>query len=452
MDPTNNGMGSIKTFVFLDIESTHLESLDRPKMMEICLVAVHRSELLETFRRHQTTTPLKEIQQPRVLTPRVVDTLSFCMDPGKAVSPVAFQMTGLDNLNLSESCKLRFGETDATMLQLFLARQQEPVCLLAHNGFKFDFPLIKTELDNINSDLSSNIVCGDTLCAFREMDGHKPTTPLIAGERKRIATASPNVLLDKGNDESIRPSVARSLFAPGYEFEKDDKSLAKMLSLTQSQGSHEEGTLHHSLNPSPPGGLSFCHLAHRYVNGRHRGGNYCTESRHAGHVSMDICQAETAEPLDANISSETSSYSPSLASLAVNRDECGNINNPSPLRTETPSNMSYSLGEIYRRTFKKYPTEAHQAMNDVMALIAVFIPRAKSLIHYFDLKAVPFEKVVPYYTSTPSRKRDRTLVSFKENQHGSGSARKAQSNDTPPPYRQWKKRRTMKILNGHEHN
>ncbi|KAJ8038538.1 Three prime repair exonuclease 2 [Holothuria leucospilota] len=393
MEPGSE-LGSIKTFVFLDIESTHLESLDRPKMMELCLVAVHRSELLESFHKHKTTTPLKEIHQLRIPTARVVDSLTLCMDPGKAVSPVSFQITGLDNLNLSESGKPRFGETEARILKLFLARQEEPVCLLAHNGFKFDFPLIKTELENINSSLSSTIVCGDTLCAFRETEDQECATPRVMTEgENRMPTPSPNLLLSAGKDGNNKPTAARNLFPSDNEVEKKDLGM--------------------SIN----GDTSKTNMDSKKV---YRTSHQC--------YNQNNHRFSLVSTTDALFTLEEG------------------VNNSYPKRDETPSNasLSFSLPEIYRRNFKEYPKDSsHQATNDVMALIAVFIPIAKSLIEYFDVNSVPFQTITPYYVS-PLRKRAASPVACKQIQHdGRSGAGNATKTDDKPPFSQWKKRKTQ---------
>ncbi|CAI9566143.1 unnamed protein product [Staurois parvus] len=147
---------SVKTFIFLDLETTGLNK-DLPKITELCLVAVHASSL-----KTPTTNDLGEIQLPRVM-----DKLCLCVDPVKPLTPKASEITGLDNELLRICEKQTFDVSLINTFLEFINRQAQPVCLVAHNGFNYDFPLLKTELNQQNHDLSSSILCVDSLQAFR---------------------------------------------------------------------------------------------------------------------------------------------------------------------------------------------------------------------------------------------------------------------------------------------
>lgn len=43
-----------------------------------------------------------------------------------------------------------FDKDACGLLQAFLSRMPSPMCLIAHNGMKFDFPLLKAELASRN--------------------------------------------------------------------------------------------------------------------------------------------------------------------------------------------------------------------------------------------------------------------------------------------------------------
>lgn len=58
-----------------------------------------------------------------------------------------------------------------SLLSSFLCRLEPPVCLISHNGFRFDFPLLKAELGSIGCDLPEGILCLDTWEMFRSLDG-----------------------------------------------------------------------------------------------------------------------------------------------------------------------------------------------------------------------------------------------------------------------------------------
>ena len=44
------------------------------------------------------------------------------------------------------------------------------MCLLAHNGKRFDFAVLKDKLDKIGKKLMPDLLCADTLEAFRNID------------------------------------------------------------------------------------------------------------------------------------------------------------------------------------------------------------------------------------------------------------------------------------------
>ncbi|KAM4696686.1 three prime repair exonuclease 2 [Rhinophrynus dorsalis] len=149
----------IKTFVFLDLEATGLNN-DHPKITELCLVAVHISSL-----ENPDTDASGELQLPRVL-----DKLCLCVDPVKPVTQVASKITGLNNENLSTCEKQSFDSQLVYLVKEFLNRQAQPVCLVAHNGFFYDFPLLKTELQQQDEDFPHSTLCLDSLQALRKLD------------------------------------------------------------------------------------------------------------------------------------------------------------------------------------------------------------------------------------------------------------------------------------------
>ncbi|XP_029441554.1 three prime repair exonuclease 2-like [Rhinatrema bivittatum] len=148
-----------QTYVFLDLEATGL-SLDHPRITEICLIAVHLYSLQNT-----------ETDETGALRlPRVLDKICLCVDPGKPLTPTAAEITGLSNENLSGNQKQGFCQDLVTLLRGFLERQVQPVCLVAHNGFFYDFPLLKTELQRVQGDLGGSYACLDSCQALRGMD------------------------------------------------------------------------------------------------------------------------------------------------------------------------------------------------------------------------------------------------------------------------------------------
>ena len=158
----------INSFVFFDI---HLEKSGRPDphdiFTEICLLSVHRSA----------------IEDDRVsVSPRVMDKLVLCChgrgDPCKRprkrprVDPVQ-EVTS--NPNMMSGLKSHKNIT--RMILCFLQRQHTPVCLLAHNGHRVDFRLLRgmSGFCAYPEGLRALIRCADTSNAFRAIKPYLPS-------------------------------------------------------------------------------------------------------------------------------------------------------------------------------------------------------------------------------------------------------------------------------------
>lgn len=51
----------------------------------------------------------------------------------------------------------------------FLDRLQKPVCFVAHNGNRFDYPILKKHIERLKQKFLNNIFCIDSLHAFRDI-------------------------------------------------------------------------------------------------------------------------------------------------------------------------------------------------------------------------------------------------------------------------------------------
>uniref|UniRef100_A0A8D0L8C1 exodeoxyribonuclease III n=1 Tax=Sphenodon punctatus TaxID=8508 RepID=A0A8D0L8C1_SPHPU len=150
---------TIESFIFLTAATT---GLAQPRVAELGLFAVHRRALED-----HSMDPNPELR----LSPRIADKLALCVDPQKPFHPKAEALTGLSNRSLGENRKPVFDQALVQVVQGFLARQAGPTCLVAHNGYKYDFPLLRTELDQVGADLPPGTRCLDTLPALRELEG-----------------------------------------------------------------------------------------------------------------------------------------------------------------------------------------------------------------------------------------------------------------------------------------
>uniref|UniRef100_G1KIA5 exodeoxyribonuclease III n=1 Tax=Anolis carolinensis TaxID=28377 RepID=G1KIA5_ANOCA len=152
----------IETFVFMDLEATGLPP-SRPKIAEMCLFAVTRHALENLQYRNSHPKPIP-------LFPRVVDKLCVCINPDKPFTPMASSITGLTNEMFSWNKKQKFNLDILHMMTAFFIRQHPPICLVAHNGCSYDFPLLKAELSALGLSGLDGIYCADTLKAMKALD------------------------------------------------------------------------------------------------------------------------------------------------------------------------------------------------------------------------------------------------------------------------------------------
>lgn len=139
----------IRTFIFLDCETTGLPSFEcgKTRITELCMIAVESNHLkLGVF-------------------PRVQNKISFCFNPKRLINPEVSNMTGLYNDLLEhQPC---FDNNLGSFIKNFLKLFKPPLCFVAHNGKRFDFPLLKKHLEEIEVQLPQDLLYIDSLEAFR---------------------------------------------------------------------------------------------------------------------------------------------------------------------------------------------------------------------------------------------------------------------------------------------
>ncbi|GLV42790.1 uncharacterized protein CBL_03530 [Carabus blaptoides fortunei] len=85
----------------------------------------------------------------------------------KNIHHEAAKITGLYNDELVNESS--FNEVSLNLLINFVARLLQPVCLVAHNGFKFDYPILRNHIELVGKTFPDNVVCIDSLLAFRDI-------------------------------------------------------------------------------------------------------------------------------------------------------------------------------------------------------------------------------------------------------------------------------------------
>jgi len=161
-------MKTVKTLVYFDIEATGLKSSGKPRISEISLVAVNVHDFLNLSAKLSKlkSKPTDKAMLEQVV-PRVVNKLTLCVYPMAPILPTVSSITGLDNYNLTEQAN--FDENTANLLSSFLSRLPRPVCLVAHNGDHYDFPLLKAELEKVDGSIGNDVLCADSYIGIKEI-------------------------------------------------------------------------------------------------------------------------------------------------------------------------------------------------------------------------------------------------------------------------------------------
>ncbi|XP_022900002.1 uncharacterized protein [Onthophagus taurus] len=158
--------------------------------------------------------------------PRVQNKISFCFNPCKMIQLTAEKITGLSNTLLEHQPS--FTESTLEIIKQFLNLQRKPVCLVAHNGYGFDYPIFKAEIHKVGGALSDDIYCIDTLVMFRNLHKKKIEADMILEQEKaKLAKPIPAELCD-GFDELLVASV-----------EKYEKSIQEMNETTPRKNNNQ---------------------------------------------------------------------------------------------------------------------------------------------------------------------------------------------------------------------
>ena len=159
-------MRDIKTLVYCDLEATGLKRSGRPRISELSLVAINIEDVLEL--NSQLKIQLQKSGHAiESMLPRVMNKLTICVYPMSIIRPEVSEITGLDNYNLSGQST--FDKSTGELINYFLARLPRPLCLVAHNGDLYDFPLLKAELEKAKTTLLTKTLCADSYVGIREI-------------------------------------------------------------------------------------------------------------------------------------------------------------------------------------------------------------------------------------------------------------------------------------------
>jgi len=198
----------INTYVFFDTESTGLSGA---RITELSLVAVHHDELSNFAKVLKKKIEEKSSKAVGVTYPRVLNKLTLAVNPAKLVSTFIEEFTGLSNYNLEHQARFRDGAGPA--MAGFIASLAAPVCLVAHNGDRFDFPLLVKEINLASKagtviNMPDNLLCCDTLKFFRwHFSGDNNVDKPVIDVKEEICETEKVKECDLINEKLEEPSV-----------------------------------------------------------------------------------------------------------------------------------------------------------------------------------------------------------------------------------------------------
>ncbi|XP_039950672.1 three-prime repair exonuclease 1-like [Bactrocera tryoni] len=150
----------IGSFVVLDLEaSTYDGDLRKLSIMELTMYGFPAKDL--------QTDPIKVTKTSEMCVPPPspnLNKLTLIINPRKVIYPKSAASTGLDNYILEHES--HFDENCACLIVNFLNRLPQPVCLVAHNGDRHDFLIVKNMFNKLSMQLPNNILYVDSLHAF----------------------------------------------------------------------------------------------------------------------------------------------------------------------------------------------------------------------------------------------------------------------------------------------
>lgn len=366
---------------------------------------------------------------------------------------------GLYNDMLSE--QKDFDDDLVSLLSLFLNRLQPPVCIISHNGFRFDFPLLKAELFSVERDLPEGLLCLDSWEMFRCLDGSPVldrsqfiVSPEISKSQSKKPLVDCNLPLEaskrkKTNQEDDNSSSARLIgAAPSYvqhpftansvgcETERNsccevvsamENSAAELtmmdsdLTLSQSRSDNDRVMLEsYAQDKSNSMPVSSAVVSSQDCDAGDVGNISGTsladmakslDDSSKGAINTNSESVVVSSALGSSLHSATSTdtcliYQENQQATTENRtfsvqNKVAVLQNEQKnlrARDYTKKRVSYRLGEIHLRVLGCYPSGSHTAEDDCLALARIFL-FTHNCTQWADSHAIPFSAFSPLYNS-----------------------------------------------------
>ncbi|KAM7352677.1 uncharacterized protein ACRADG_005110 [Cochliomyia hominivorax] len=351
----------INTFVVFDLETNGLpsEQFNKCSITEISLYAFSAKCLTE--REIDTKLLLKDVNEEGVEgydllppeLPRVLHKLTLMVNPRCMIFPSAERVTGLSNEMLENESS--FDQTTTICLNSFLERLHKPICMVAHNGWSFDYPIIRHVYEKINEKFPSSIYCVDSLKAFREIDEKYDKIK----EAKRVLK-----ILVADENELIKHELHNNEKAP------EEITIATIVDSNSK------------LPSDPLDDNSRINWQHDNETTPQRK-NIKTEKRNYSTMIKDDIAKQQFNDLESPEKKRSVSFGVKRSLFTDNFQ----------FKKKYPPKGVYKLGNIYRRCFNQEPVNLHRAESDVNILTKLILHYGLDFLAYAEERKETFDKI-----------------------------------------------------------
>jgi DNA polymerase III epsilon subunit-like protein len=357
-------MAAIKTLVYFDLEATGLKSSGRPRISELSFVAIDAQEInimnKKLSEKVKNITCHEDILLLETLIPRVLNKLTICVYPMATIMPEVSSITGLDNYNLTGQDK--FDKSTGDLLNAFLSRLPFPVCLVAHNGNAYDFPLLRAELVKAGAEFGPNIFCVDSYVGIKEIfkmdmgnsmaERVKPKDTENIEEKEIVKNEMEAVksLLEAGEFDMEMGSSLAECMKPTENIEEKEivkNEMEAVKSLLEAGGFDMEMDIDRSKS------IKFRKLLKK------------EQSRNINSLEMLIEKSKSEQTPPRN------SSEPSRSIKIVKKKQLHNRVLQYKKKLEFPASQSFSLINLHRQLLGYTPTSLHGAEADSLALLRI---------------------------------------------------------------------------------
>lgn len=344
-------MPAICSFAVLDLETANLPDFNFNKT-NITEISIHGFQA-------------KAISNAvNCIHPRITHKLTLLFNPRMMIHPESEKITGLNNDMLEHESA--FDKNAGSVIVNFLEHLRKPVCLVAHNGDKFDFPVLKHSFAKLGMELPSDILCLDSLPAIKDLD--------LAREAEIESEEDIFVPLNAGSDLKVE-----TLTTTSTNLNKENKSMTNDTSVKTEPSLNDE-----NVNELPK---TFEHSEQ-------------TDSKNDNETQLDWQKFnETTPKRPPNIENSERKRKRLIEDRTPVQIATPPIPNSrkclfrSPASTNSKKFGNYKLVTIYERLFGYPPENAHHAEADVITLEKIMLGYGKSFVDYAEQNAKPFSEV-----------------------------------------------------------